>query len=161
MDEMPDKVPPIYDAEASAQRSPWGLLLVGLCLFLVLLSAGVAVAGVSLVMYWRAVERAVAENPPRQNIQLVPLSATRPLTPSAQQVVIDIDAAGTFSIEGCEVSAAELEASLQQVRNENAGNVAVTIRADTKSPFHLYVEVVNVCSKVGITNASLVTAGEP
>ena len=55
----------------------------------------------------------------------------------------------------------EVEAYLRQKLVDNPANVSVKIRPDAGIPFEAYVEAVNVCSKVGITDAALVTAGEP
>ena len=95
------------------------------------------------------------------NVALARASEARPLSAQVEDVFINIDRQGRFFVNSRIMAADEVEAFLRQKQADNPAALAVKIRPDMSAPLPSYVEAVNICSKVGITDAALVTAGEP
>jgi biopolymer transport protein ExbD len=94
------------------------------------------------------------------NVALARASEARPLTAKAEDVFINIDNQGRFMVNSRFMAADEVEAYLRQKVADNPASLAVKIRPDKGIPFEAYASAVNICAKVGITDAALVTAGE-
>lgn len=94
------------------------------------------------------------------NVALARASEARPLSAEVEDIFINIDAQGRFLVNKRFMAADQVEAFLRQKQADNPAGMSVKIRPDMGIPFEKYVEVVNICAKVGITDASLVTAGE-
>lgn len=95
------------------------------------------------------------------NVALARASEARPLSAQAEDVFINIDRDGRFVVDRRHMAIDEVEAFLRQKLANSPGNVSVKIRPDMGGPLTSYVDAMNACAKVGITDASLVTEGEP
>lgn len=95
------------------------------------------------------------------NVALARASEARPLTATVEDVFINIDRQGRFFVNSRIMATDEVEAYLRQKLADNPAALSVKIRPDADIPFSSYLDAMNVCAKVGITDASVVTAGEP
>ncbi len=94
------------------------------------------------------------------NVALARASEARPLSAQVEDVFINIDRQGRYFVNSRIMASDEVEAYLRQKLADNPASLAVKIRPDAGIPFPAYVEAMNICSKVGVTDASLVTDGE-
>lgn len=94
------------------------------------------------------------------NVALARASEARPLTAQSEDVFININRQGQYIVDRRNMAIDEVEAFLRQKLADNPVDLAVKIRPDMNGPLTSYVDAMNVCAKVGITDASLVTEGE-
>ncbi len=164
MAESPYIPPPSVNKPLSARSS--NVILYGLIGLALLLSVGALGLGASALLYFRLrdshVDISLPESGERElNVRLARGSEARPLTSQARDLFIDIDDAGSFSVEKIPMTSSELEAFLQQQMAAEAGAIAVKIRPAAQAPLPSYVDAINICAKVGITDTSLVTGAAP
>jgi biopolymer transport protein ExbD len=91
------------------------------------------------------------------DVTLASASEARPLTAPEEAVFVNIDREGKFFVDGRAMAVDDMEAFLRQKLTNNPASLAVKIRPDTRGSLQPYVTAVNICKKVGIRNASLVT----
>lgn len=94
------------------------------------------------------------------DVTLASASEARPLTATVDTVFINIDRQGQYFVDNRIMAADDLEAYLRTKHANNPANLAVKIRPDMAGTLQPYVSALNVCTKVGIKNASLATQGE-
>jgi biopolymer transport protein ExbD len=91
------------------------------------------------------------------DVTLASASEARPLTAQAEDVFLNIDQQGRFFVDGRIMPGDEVEAYLRQKLVNNPASLAVKIRPDMRAPLPSYVTAVDICTKVGIRDAALVT----
>jgi biopolymer transport protein ExbD len=75
----------------------------------------------------------------------------------AGQVVIDIRADGTFSMDKKQMDPTALKARLKELASKNPGQ-AVIIRGDENVNYQLVANVLDICKEAGISNVAFSTA---
>ena len=84
------------------------------------------------------------------NISLPQASEARPLMFPPQELVVNVDAAGEYIVDGAKKSQSDLLALLRQAATDNPGRAIVVIRADKKCPWQSVIGVINACIQVKI-----------
>jgi biopolymer transport protein ExbD len=94
------------------------------------------------------------------DVTLASASEARPLTATEETVFINISRDGQYIVDNRRMAVDDLEAFLRTKHTNNPASLAVKIRPDLAGTMQPYVSALNVCTKVGIKNASLATKGE-
>lgn len=83
-----------------------------------------------------------------------------PLTARPNQIFINIDEAGRFSIRGREFAHDALREVLAQAAANNPASQTVVIRADRRVPWDYVATVMRLCNEVGLRDYSASLADE-
>lgn len=93
--------------------------------------------------------------PERQyEINLPTVSEAPPLTQLPDEIVVNVDRGGNFSVSGEVLDAEKLEARLREAQQRYADQVVI-IRGDAEGAYQNVMTVLNLCRKTRITHVQL------
>lgn len=92
------------------------------------------------------------------DMQLPSASEALPLTSEIREIIVNIDKDGQYYMDGKFRLIEEVEEILRGHAANNPLSQTVIIRCDKTTNFQNFIEVVNVCKRVGIENYTTMTA---
>jgi biopolymer transport protein ExbD len=92
-------------------------------------------------------------------VQLPNAQSAIPMTMEPEVLVVNVDEAGAWYVDGQAMQADELEARIQKAVTDNPINQTVIIRGDRRTPFQQIVTVMDFCRKHDVPSYKVTTAG--
>jgi biopolymer transport protein ExbD len=93
-------------------------------------------------------------------LMLPSASEAAPLVVQPASLIVNVDQAGRYFVEGQVLPPEDVEAVLQRAAANNPANQTVILRADKRAEVDYVVFVMNLCTKVGIMDCQLTTEGD-
>lgn len=84
-----------------------------------------------------------------------------PMTITPDELVVNIDTQGQYSVHGRNASLEEIDSALQQASRDNPNTQVVVIRTDKNAPVQWAVHVVDLCLKNKISSYRFATEAAP
>ncbi|QDT02618.1 Biopolymer transport protein ExbD [Rubripirellula lacrimiformis] len=97
----------------------------------------------------------------RLDIVLPSATSAVPMTGKPREVIVDIDATGTFYVGGQATTLDELRGVLETAVANNPTNQSVVIRADRETSFQPVVSVMDACNRTGVSDYAVTTQEGP
>lgn len=94
---------------------------------------------------------------PQIELNLPQVSEALPASAQPNELVVNIDRAGQYYIDGQFKQLEEVQQILTRAHANNPRTQTVVIRADQKSDWGSVLQVVNLCQKIGIQDYSAIT----
>ena len=114
---------------------------------------------VFLLVIFFLVTSQYAEEDRELSVVLPTASEAQPLVSRPAQVIVSIDANGTYYVDGQLLGSDDLQRLLEQVVANHPLPPSVNIRADHRTECQALVRVMNLCNQVGILDYSVATSG--
>jgi len=105
---------------------------------------------VFLLLIFFLVATRFEEEEREMNIVLPQASEAKPLIERPKELFVNIDADGTFRVNGRKRTETELSTELQQAWANNPGTQTVILRADRRVPFQYVATAMNLCNRANI-----------
>jgi biopolymer transport protein ExbD len=115
---------------------------------------------VFLLLIFFLVASRFAEEERHLAVVLPSASEAKPLVAAPSELFVNVDATGSFFVDGRRVDEQELESILRQSVVNNPATQSVIIRADKHVVFEHVVVVMNLCNRTGVHGYSVATADE-
>lgn len=112
---------------------------------------------VFLLLIFFLVASRFSEEERQLDLNLPSVSEAMSVTAPINEIVINIDAAGQFFIDGSFRQIEEVEMILKRARTNNPHSQAVVIRADKQTDWDHVATAMNLCKKVGIEEFTATT----
>ena len=112
---------------------------------------------VFLLLIFFLVASRFSEEERQLDLNLPSVSEAMSVTAPINEIVINIDAAGQFFIDGSFRQIEEVEMILKRARTNNPLSQAVVIRADKQTDWDHVATAMNLCKKVGIEEFTATT----
>lgn len=112
---------------------------------------------VFLLLIFFLVASRFSEEERQLDLNLPSVSEAMSVTAPIHEIVINIDAAGQFFIDGSFRQIEEVEMILKRARTNNPLSQAVVIRADKQTDWDHVATAMNLCKKVGIEEFTATT----
>lgn len=93
-------------------------------------------------------------------VQLPSAKSAVPMTMEPEVLIVGIDEAGKFVIDGRPLPIEEVETSIRQALTNNPINQTVIIRGDKRVPFQHVVSVMDVCQRLKVPTYKVTTAAQ-
>lgn len=84
------------------------------------------------------------------NVNLPEASAAKPLTSKPQELVVNVDRSGTYTVHQARQSPQSLLQLLEQEHADNPGRATVIIRADRQCEWQAVMAVMDLCNQAKI-----------
>ena len=85
-------------------------------------------------------------------------SEARPMTARPQEVFVNVNSDGQYTVRQVRMTEQELLQTLRQAAADNPGRATVIIRADRRCPWQFVATVMNLCNRAGIRDYRVGTA---
>ena len=112
---------------------------------------------VFLLLIFFLVSSRFAEEERELQLNLPSVSEALPMTAQPDELVVNIDKAGRFFIDGNFRKEEQVEQILRRAQANNPLTQAVVIRADKQTDWDRVALAMNLCKKVGITDCAAIT----
>ncbi len=100
-----------------------------------------------------------AEEERELNLMLPEATAAQPLVGQPAQMAVEIDEQGHYSLDGKQLTLAELRRALRQASANNPLRQAVVLRADRRCVWEYVVGALNACQEAKIRDYRVTTQG--
>jgi biopolymer transport protein ExbD len=107
---------------------------------------------VFLLLIFFLVATRFAEEDRELDVVLPNASEAQPLTVQPREIFVNIDHLGQLFVGGKVLTLDEVYEVLRRAASNNPGQQSVVIRADRRVPLDPVVQVINLCSKTGVSH---------
>ncbi len=94
------------------------------------------------------------------DMQLPTASEAAPLTSEIREVIVNIDKDGQYYMDGKFRLIEEVEEFLRTAATNNPDSQTVVIRCDRTADYEFFIQVIDVCKRVGIENYTTMTSDD-
>jgi biopolymer transport protein ExbD len=103
----------------------------------------------------------VAEAERELSVQLPEASEAQPITVKPREMILNVDAEGSYFVTAKRVTLPQLDQILQAAWAKNPGRASVVIRADKRCRWESVVAAMNSCQKANIRDFRVTTREGP